>query len=213
MLSICRKSVHLAVKLVWWVRGYLEDLSAISELDVNSDAPGKKVTNMFKHLNKLAYLCICMSGTVCVCIASSGIMKALPFVRVAVGCRSVAKCLCIQCNAHLAKHEYTNAHIHTNLCMHTLQANLTRLALEVEDIVLLGSAPTRSSNSSTGRSSQSVDGSGHSQNSTTSSTSSSSAISNSKGVMYSLIAPTPVQSALIIEQLGMLQHRRKDVAR
>jgi hypothetical protein len=56
MLSICRKSVHLAVKLVWWVRGYLEDLSAISELDVNSDAPGKKVTNMFKHLNKLAYV-------------------------------------------------------------------------------------------------------------------------------------------------------------
>ena len=43
MLSLCRKSVHLAVKLIWWLRGYLEDLSAISELDVNSDAPGKKV--------------------------------------------------------------------------------------------------------------------------------------------------------------------------
>jgi hypothetical protein len=52
MLSICRKSVHLAVKLVWWVRGYLEDLSAISELDVNSDAPGKKVNG---HLQSLEH--------------------------------------------------------------------------------------------------------------------------------------------------------------
>jgi hypothetical protein len=43
MLTLCRRSAHLAVKLIWWVRGYLEDLSEISASGVNSDAPGKKV--------------------------------------------------------------------------------------------------------------------------------------------------------------------------
>ena len=36
MLSLCLKSAHLAVKLVWWLRGYLEDLSAISEGDLST---------------------------------------------------------------------------------------------------------------------------------------------------------------------------------
>ena len=43
MLTLCRKSVHLAVKLIWWVKGYLEDLAVMSANDYSSYAFGKKV--------------------------------------------------------------------------------------------------------------------------------------------------------------------------
>lgn len=98
-----------------------------------------------------------------------------------------------------------------------LQANLTRLALEVEDIVLLGSHTTTSTTTTSTAAAKSIDGSAHSTHSTSSSTSakssSSSGNSSSKGVLHSLVTPMPVQAALISEQLSMLQHRRKEVAR
>ncbi|CAM9538891.1 unnamed protein product, partial [Phaeothamnion confervicola] len=44
MLALCLQSVHLAVKLIWWVAGYLDDLGRRGRpLDADSDACGKQV--------------------------------------------------------------------------------------------------------------------------------------------------------------------------
>ena len=112
-----------------------------------------------------------------------------------------------------------------------------RLALEVEDIVLLGSAANHSgslNNSahtvrqsmsmSMGRSGMLGDVSSHSAKTTPSRSSRAPSYSDlhrpaastntgGQGVLWSLVHPTVIQTALIIEQLAMLQYRRREVTR